>query len=286
MAMGLFALFDDIAILADDIAITAKMATKKTAAILGDDLAVNAQKATGFSQERELKVIWAITKGSFLNKLIILPIAFFLSYFASWAINVALICGGLYLLYEGIEKVAEVFFHHKDEEFKKKLTSATPTSILDLEKDKIKRAVFTDFILSIEIVVIALSSVTHKPLLVQIFTTTFVAMVATIGVYGLVALIVRLDNVGFWFINKGYEKIGQSFVSFMPRLISFLGFVGTVAMFMVGGGIITHKLHFFHQFFIKSLPDTLNEVLIGFVIGLCLLFVKSLFDKIVKVVKK
>ncbi len=280
MSMGLLALLDDIALLADDIAITAKMATKKTAAILGDDLAVNAQKATGFSQDRELKVVWAITKGSLLNKIMILPVAFLLNYFASWLINIVLICGGIYLLYEGIEKVHEVLFHKKDEGHVKQIQNSTSQNILELEKKKIKSAVFTDFILSIEIVVIALSSVGDKPLMVQVFATSFVAFVATVGVYGLVAGIIRLDNIGFWLIDKGHEKLGQSFVSFMPKLISFLSFIGTIAMFMVGGGIIVHNIHFFHNFFISFLPDLANETLIGFVLSLGVFAIKIFIDKI------
>lgn len=272
MATGIFALFDDIAMLADDVAVTAKIATKKTAAILGDDLAVNAQKATGFEQKRELKVIWAITKGSLVNKAIILPFAFLLNYFAHWAISVALVCGGLYLLYEGAEKVYELFFHHEDTIHKQELQKSTPSTVLELEKKKIKSAIFTDFILSIEIVVIALSTVATSELATQIITTTFVAFIATIGVYGLVALIVRLDNVGFWFIGKGYEKIGQGFVDFMPLLIRVLGIIGTVAMFLVGGGILTHNIEAFHHLFVSFLPEIANELILGLIVGLIVLF--------------
>lgn len=280
MATGIFALFDDIAMLADDVAITAKIATKKTAAILGDDLAVNAQKATGFRQERELKVIWAITKGSLINKAIILPFAFLLNYLAHWAINIALVCGGLYLLYEGAEKIYETLFHrHKDLSHKKELQNSTPNTVLELEKKKIKSAVLTDFILSIEIVVIALSTVAKEELFIQIVTTTFVALLATVGVYGLVAIIVRLDNIGFWFIDKGHRKIGQAFVDFMPQLIRVLSIIGTIAMLLVGGGILTHNIEYLHNFFIPYFPDFVNEILLGFIIGLIVL-------SIVMVVKK
>ncbi len=280
MAVGIFALLDDIALLADDVAITAKMATKKTMAILGDDLALNAQQATGFSQKRELKVIWAITKGSLLNKLIILPIAFLLNFFASWLINVALVCGGIFLLYEGIHKVVEVFFGHEDETHKKTIQNSTSLNILDLEKEKIKRAIFTDFILSIEIVVIALSSVAKSGFITQIISVCFVAFLATIGVYGLVALIVRLDNIGFYFIKIGYEKIGQSFVSFMPKLIQFLSFIGTIAMFAVGGGIISHNVHFFHDFYVSFLPDMLNEIVLGFILSIAIFCVQFVCKKV------
>ncbi|PID47555.1 MAG: hypothetical protein CR967_03970 [Proteobacteria bacterium] len=281
MATGIFVLFDDIALLADDVALTAKMATKKTAAILGDDLAVNAEKATGFSQDKELKVIWAITKGSLLNKIIILPFTFILNYFASWAISIALICGGLYLLYEGAEKIYEVLFHKsEDEEHKKQLQSSTSQNVLDLEKKKIRSAIFTDFILSIEIVVIALSSVSSQSLLVQILSTSFVALIATVGVYGLVALIIRLDNVGFWFIKKGHPKTGQAFVDFMPLLIRTLGVIGTIAMFLVGGGILAHNIEYFHHFFIAGIPSILNELLIGIVIGIFVLAMVMAFKKL------
>lgn len=282
MASGIFALFDDIAMLADDVAVTAKIATKKTAAILGDDLAVNAEKATGFDQKRELKVIWAITKGSIKNKFIILPIAFLLNYFAHWAISVALVCGGLYLLYEGAEKVFELLFHHEEDSLhKKELHNSTPSNVLELEKKKIKSAILTDFILSIEIVVIALSTVSTQSLPVQIATTSFVALIATVGVYGIVALIVRLDNVGFWFIGKGYEKIGQAFVDFMPFLIRVLGVIGTIAMFLVGGGILAHNVEYFHHLFIPNIPDTINELIIGLVIGMIVVFVVMGIKKVI-----
>lgn len=283
MASGIFALFDDIALLADDIALTAKVATKKTAAILGDDLAVNAEKATGFDQKRELKVIWAITKGSLVNKIIILPIAFLLSYFAHWAISVALICGGLYLLYEGAEKIYETFFHNKKSNlYVKKLQNSTTETVLDLEQKKIKSAILTDFILSIEIVVIALSTVVEQSLVVQIASVSIVALLATVGVYGLVALIVRLDNVGFWFIAKGKKRIGEAFVDFMPKLIRILGIIGTIAMLLVGGGILAHNLDFFHHLFIPFLPDILNELIIGLIVGLIVLFCVMSIKKFIK----
>lgn len=285
MASGIFALFDDIAILADDVAVSVKIATRKTAGILGDDLAVNAQKATGFDQKRELKVIWEITKGSFLNKAIILPLAFLLSYFASWAISVVLVGGALYLLYEGAEKIYEFFFHkeHKKEtSHTKSLRNSTPQNVLSLEKKKIKSAVLTDFILSIEIVIIALSTVIDEPLYLQIATTVLVALIATVGVYGLVALIVRLDNVGFWFIEKGYEGFGQSLVDFMPKLIQALAIVGTVAMLLVGGGILAHEIKFFHHYFIAFFPPIINEFILGVIGGIIVLIAVQGVKKIAK----
>lgn len=278
MATGIFALFDDIAALADDVALNTKIATQKTAGILGDDLAVNAKKATGFEQKRELIVIWQITKGSFINKLIILPFAFLLNYFAHWAVSLALICGGLYLLFEGAEKVASMLFHTGDEEHKNNLLKSTNKNVLEVEKKKIKSAVFTDFILSIEIVIMALSTVSNESLTVQIVATSITAFVATVGVYGVVALIVRLDNIGFWLIQKGYKSVGRGFVSFMPRLIDALGILGTIAMIFVGSEILQHNIPFLHQ--LLQLP--VYEFVITFVFGLLMGFLALMFVKIYK----
>lgn len=268
MASGIFALLDDISVLADDVAVSAKIATQKTSAILGDDLAVNAEKATGFDQHRELKVIWAITKGSLLNKTIILPLAFLLSAFVPSVIPYILIIGGLYLLYEGVEKILE-YFHKKQgpTEHEKELLDSTAENILDIEKQKIKAAITTDFILSIEIVILALGTVLDKALPVQIASTTFVALVATFGVYGLVALIVRMDNVGFWLIDKGRAEAGNFLVSLMPKLIKVLTVVGTIAMLLVGGGILSHNVDFIHHLMIGSIPAIVNELMIGLVVG-------------------
>lgn len=282
MASGIFALFDDIAMLADDVALSVKIATKKTAGILGDDLAVNAQKATGFEQKRELKVIWEITKGSFVNKAIILPLAFLLNYFASWAISLALICGAFYLLFEGAEKIYEAIFHHKDKNHEEKLKQSTTQNILEIEKKKIKSAVLTDFILSIEIVIIALSTVLNEALYIQITTTILVAFLATIGVYGLVAFIVRLDNIGFWFIDKGYKKFGENLVKFMPKLINALSIIGTIAMLLVGGGILAHNIDFLHHYFIPFIPMILNEFILGLLFGIIILSIVKLAKKLLK----
>ena len=280
MASGMFALLDDIAILADDIALSTKVATQKTAAILDDDLAVNAEKATGFKQERELKVIWEITKGSLKNKAIILPIAFVLSAFAPWLITIILILGGLFLLYEGSEKIEEYFTKKNNVEHEKVLKDSTVENIVDIEKAKIKSAVFTDFILSIEIIVLALTTVLDKPLITQIISTTIVAIIATIGVYGIVALIVRIDNLGFWFIKKQKVKIGNFFIALMPKLINILSIVGTFAMILVGGGILSHNIEFIHHLFIESIPSIFNELFIGVIIGFIVLFVVHKFQSL------
>ncbi|WP_122893309.1 DUF808 domain-containing protein [Arcobacter peruensis] len=273
MASGIFALLDDIAILADDIAVSTKIATQKTAAILGDDLAVNAEKATGFKQDRELKVIWEITKGSLKNKAIILPIAFILSSIAPWLITIILVLGGLFLLYEGAEKIEEYFHkktHNKNEEI---LKNSTNENIVDIEKEKIKSAVFTDFILSIEIIVLALTTVLDKPLTTQIISTTIVALIATFGVYGIVALIVRIDNLGFWFIKKEKISLGNFFIALMPKLIMVLSIVGTVAMILVGGGILSHNIDLIHHLLPTSIPSIINDLVLGLIIGFIVLFV-------------
>lgn len=278
MASGIFLLLDDIAMLADDVAVASKIATQKTAAILGDDLAVNAQKATGFDQSRELAVIWAITKGSLKNKVIILPVAFLLTAIAPSLITVILILGALFLLYEGVEKIEEYLFHRTHVEKNEELLHSTPETILGIEQEKIKSAILTDFILSIEIVVIALAAVSDKPFGVQVSSTVIVALAATFGVYGIVAMIVRMDNVGFWLIEKEYERSGSFLISAMPKLIKTLALVGTFAMILVGGGILAHKVEFFHNYFIDGVWAIVNHLLIGLVIGVGVLVVVKIFQ--------
>lgn len=212
MASGIFALLDDIAALMDDVAVMTKVTAKKTAGILGDDLAVNAEKATGFVASRELPVLWAITKGSFLNKLIILPVAFLLSSFLPWAITLILVLGGIYLAYEGAEKIVEYIVPHKHTQGHEKTESQLEGNILDAEKAKIKSAIFTDFILSIEIIIIALGSVLDQPIVFQIVVVSLVAAIATVGVYGIVALIVRMDDVGLALIKKSSKPKGLLFL--------------------------------------------------------------------------
>ncbi|MFA6138268.1 MAG: DUF808 domain-containing protein [Sulfurimonas sp.] len=279
MASGIFLLLDDIAMLADDVAVASKIATQKTAAILGDDLAVNAQKATGFDQSRELAVIWAITKGSLKNKAIILPLAFMLSAVAPSLITYILMLGALYLLYEGTEKIEEYLFHKHHKQANEELLHSTKETILDIEKAKIKSAVFTDFILSIEIIVIALAAVANQPFMVQVASTVFVAIAATFGVYGLVAMIVRMDNVGFWLIEKKHQRSGDFLISAMPKLIKTLAFVGTFAMILVGGGILAHHVGVLHHLFIAAIPPIINELSVGLVIGAALLLIMKLFKK-------
>ncbi len=281
MPSGFFALFDDIAALMDDVAIMSKVATKKTAGILGDDLAVNAEKSTGFLSERELPVIWAITKGSFINKLIILPLIVLLSAFAPWAIIPILMLGGLYLAYEGAEKIYEFFFPHHHEVAHLSMDAISEEEILKIEKDKIKSAIVTDFILSLEIVIIALSTVTEQPLSIQIPVLIAVAIIATIGVYGIVAMIVRLDDMGFSMIKKGEKsnkkslvKVGSALVWSLPWIIKTLAVVGTIAMLLVAGGIYTHNIHLVHEW-LHFMPSLLADFIVGTVVGAIVLgFVK------------
>ena len=225
MPSGFFALLDDIAVLMDDVATMSKVATKKTAGILADDLAVNADKASGFVSSRELPVLWKITKGSFLNKLIILPIAFLLSAFLPVAIVPILMLGGVYLAYEGAEKIYEFFFHRGEKEVENKIVEMTPEEVMEFEKTKIKSAIFVDFILSLEIVIIALGTLVEEPLKVQIMVVSVVAILATIGVYGLVALLVRMDDFGLQLMASSdsktsvLSKVGYGLVKTLPILI-------------------------------------------------------------------
>lgn len=289
MASGIFAVLDDIAALMDDVAVASKLATKKTAGILGDDLAVNAEKATGFLSSRELPVLWAITKGSFLNKLIIIPIAILLNIFFPIAIKFILVMGGLYLAYEGAEKIIEFLFHRKKKEIQEEPAKVNEEDAA-AEQKKIKSAITTDFILSIEIVIIALGTVLNQPLTIQIITVSVVAVLATVGVYGLVALIVRMDDAGFRLIkgsrNKGvFAAIGRLLVISLPAIIKFFSVVGTIALLMVSGGIFVHNIDFFHHL-LPSWNSTLKEMVIAFGIGLLVVAVLAVVKKILLLFKK
>lgn len=278
MASGFFALLDDIASLMDDVASMSKVAGKKTAGILGDDLAVNAEKASGFVSSREIPVLWAISKGSLLNKLIILPAVFLLSAYLPKAINVILIIGGLYLAYEGAEKVWHFLFHrHEKKEVKGKGKVLSKKEVLDLEKTKIRSAIITDFILSVEIIIIALSTVLGQPIEVQIGVVTVIALLATVGVYGIVALIVRMDDFGYRLINLNGEDdsisdyIGRFLVNALPKVIRGLEVIGTLALLLVAGGIFVHNIHAVHDA-LHFMPSLLAEFLSGLVVGLLVLF--------------
>ena len=286
MAAGFFAVFDDIAALLDDAAAVSKVAAKKTVGILGDDLAVNAQKASGFAASRELPVLWAITKGSFVNKAIILPISFLLSAFAPWAVVPILMMGGVYLSYEGAEKIYEYFVPHTAHE-EKKLETQTEEEILAIEKSKVKSAIRTDFILSIEIVIMALGTVLEQTLVVQVIAVSVVATMATIGVYGIVALIVRMDDFGFKLIALADGKdtflrfIGETLVVALPNVIRILTVVGTIAMLLVAGGIFSHNVEELHHL-LPFLPSIIRDFLIGMLLGTLAFALHQLYSKLVK----
>lgn len=243
---SLLALIDDIATLLDDVAVMTKVAAKKTAGVLGDDLAVNAEQVSGVSADRELPVVWAVFKGSMLNKLILVPTALLISAFLPWAVVPLLMLGGAYLCFEGMEKVLHHFSPHKDIEHKE-LTAAVADPTVDLltfEKTKIKGAIRTDFILSAEIIAIALGTVAEKTMGVQIAVLSLLAVVMTLGVYGLVAGIVKLDDAGLNLSkrNAPLKQLGLALVFSAPVLMKLLSIFGTVAMFLVGGGIVLHGL--------------------------------------------
>lgn len=282
MASGFFALLDDIASLMDDVGAMSKIAGKKTAGILGDDLAVNAEKASGFVSSREIPVLWAITKGSLLNKLIILPIAFLLSAIFPLAITVILVFGGLYLAYEGAEKIYHFLKPQHLPTAEKVATNLKKEEILLVEKEKIRSAIVTDFILSVEIIIIALGTVVQQPIWMQIMVVTIIALIATVGVYGIVALIVRMDDLGLKLIalngqKRGISKaIGQFLVAALPVVIKSLSVIGTIALVLVAGGIFVHNLDFLHHW-LEALPAIVGEFIAGLVIGfLCLLVVMAL----------
>lgn len=298
MASGFFAILDDIAALMDDVAVTSKIATQKTAGILGDDLAVNAEKATGFLSSREIPVLWAITKGSFINKLIILPVVFLLNWLYAPAINYVLIAGGLYLAFEGVEKIIEFLFHRdkKGHEVVEEIVE-DEKSDEEIEKAKVKSAITTDFILSVEIVIIALGTVLEEshPFITQILVTSLVAFIATVGVYGIVALIVRMDYAGFKLIKKSNDKgffgmLGHFLVKALPVVIKALGVIGTIALIMVAGGIFSHRIDFLHHVLpswsSNEMLTILKEIILGLVGGLFAVALFTMGKGVVSLVKK
>ena len=282
MASGFFAVLDDIAALMDDVAVASKIATRKTAGILGDDLAVNAEKATGFLASREIPVLWAITKGSFLNKIIIVPIALLLNVFFPIAIKYILILGGFYLAYEGAEKIIHYIFHREKKGHEVVLEQAKGGE--EEERAKIKSAVTTDFILSVEIIIIALGTVLERELPIQIITVSIVALLATIGVYGIVALIVRMDDFGYRLIKKSNKKgvgnfLGESLIKLLPIIIKLLAIVGTIALLLVSGGIFIHNIDFFHNF-LPTVPSIIKELGFGLTAGILVLGLVTIFKKL------
>ena len=293
---SLLLLIDDIAAVLDDVSLMTKVAAKKTAGVLGDDLAVNAEKVTGVSAERELPVVWAVAKGSFRNKLILVPAALLISFVAPWLITPVLMLGGLYLCFEGFEKVAHRFLHSaaEDAAHHEELVEHLADPGVDLvafEQEKIKGAIRTDFILSAEIIVLTLGIVADSTFVTQVLTVAGIAMIMTVGVYGLVAGIVKLDDAGLYLYQSEGEGawtdfkrwFGARLIAFAPWLMKALGIIGTVAMFMVGGGIIVHGIHplaeaiehFAHALggILGALTPTLGGILVGLVAGAAVLVV-------------
>jgi predicted DNA repair protein MutK len=299
---SLLVLVDDIATVLDDVALMSKMAAKKTAGVLGDDLALNAQQVSGVRAEREIPVVWAVAKGSFVNKLILVPSALAVSAFVPWLVTPLLMVGGAYLCFEGFEKLAHKFLHSKaeDEVEHAQLTEALADPATDLvayEKDKIKGAIRTDFILSAEIIAITLGTVATASLTQQVIVMSGIAIVMTVGVYGLVAGIVKLDDLGLWLTQKPGQlakKIGSAILSAAPYMMKTLSVVGTAAMFLVGGGILTHGVPVVHDWIEGvgaaagsagfAVPMLLNGVA-GIIAGAVVLAVVSVVGKIWKAVK-
>ncbi len=288
MASGFFALLDDIATLMDDVAALSKSTTEKTAGILADDLAVNAEKASGFVSSRELPVLWKIAKGSFLNKAIILPIAFLLSAFLPVAIVPILLVGGTYLAYEGAEKIFEYLFHRKEKKEETELVELSKEEVLERESKKVKSAILVDFILSVEIVILSLGLVMEESIGMQIIVVTIVAIMATIGVYGIVALIVRMDDVGYRFMAKTKNeksfsyRFGNALVKTLPWIVRGLAILGTFAMILVAGGIFVHNIHYIHDL-IHGIPAMLGEFAVGLAVGIVVVSIvlplKKIFGK-------
>ena len=285
MASSLLMLLDDIATIMDDIAVMSKMAAKKTAGVLGDDLALNAQQVSGVQANRELPVVWKVAKGSLLNKVILVPLALLISVVAGWLINPLLVIGGLFLCYEGVEKILHSVQHKKSktaEEAEERIIR-TETELVAFENGKVKGAIRTDFILSAEIIVITLGTVAAANFMTKVSVLTIIALAMTVGVYGLVALIVKLDDMGLYLTQKDtsfQQKVGRGLLAFAPILMKILAIVGTAAMFLVGGGIINHAVPFIHHFtedsveVVQSIPTfghifgALTPTLINFAVGI------------------
>jgi predicted DNA repair protein MutK len=252
---SLLALIDDIASVLDDVALMTKVAAKKTAGVLGDDLALNAQQVSGVRAERELPVVWAVAVGSLKNKLILVPTALAISAFMPWAVTPLLMLGGLYLCFEGVEKLAHKFLHSDDEDaasHAEEIAAIADETVdmADFEADKIKGAIRTDFVLSAEIIVIALGTVADQPFTSQVAVLSGIGLIMTVGVYGIVAGIVKMDDAGLYLLQKTNAVarfVGKGLLLAAPKLMKSLAVIGTAAMFMVGGGILTHGIPLVHH---------------------------------------
>ncbi|RYX97797.1 MAG: DUF808 domain-containing protein [Comamonadaceae bacterium] len=307
MASSLLALIDDIATVLDDVALLTKVAAKKSAGVLGDDLALNAQQVSGVKPDRELPVVWAVAKGSFINKAILVPAALAISAFAPWAVTPLLMIGGAFLCYEGFEKLAHKFLHREPDEATSaearlekraaKLAADPAVDIAALEKDKVKGAIRTDFILSAEIIAITLGTVQDSVFFTQFTVLAGIAIVMTVGVYGLVAGIVKLDDGGLYLSQRpgvgnganAQRAIGRAILAAAPWMMKGLSIAGTAAMFLVGGGILTHGIAPLHHFIeritasvgglLASVTPLLMDAVTGIVAGAIVLAVVSLVKK-------
>jgi uncharacterized protein len=303
---SLIALLDDIASVLDDVAVLTKVATKKTAGVLGDDLALNAQQVAGIRADRELPVVWAVSKGSLVNKAILVPSALAISAVAPWLVTPLLMVGGGFLCFEGCEKLAHKLFHGKDERAAERARHVTAVAnpevdLVLLEKEKIKGAVRTDFVLSAEIVAIALGTVAAAPFFTRVWVLVSLALLMTVGVYGLVAGIVKLDDIGAWLSRRAgtargaaatlQRGLGTGIVSAAPWLMKLLSVAGTIAMFLVGGGILSHGIPGMHDIIhhaaesaadlpavgsvLAAILPTLVDLLVGIAAGSIILAVVS-----------
>lgn len=304
---SLLTLIDDIATILDDVSVMTKVAAKKTAGVLGDDLALNAQQVAGVNADRELPVVWAVAKGSMINKLILVPLALFISALAPWAITPLLMLGGLFLCFEGVEKLFHKFFHPKD------VKHLAPEKIIDvdnsksaeaLEKDKIKGAIRTDFVLSAEIIVITLGTVATAAFTQQVTVLAGIAIIMTIGVYGLVAGIVKLDDGGLYLaeseglslVAQIKRKLGFAILGFAPYMMKTLSVVGTAAMFLVGGAILVHGIPYLHHLiegtsaslsnsFLQTISPVLLNGVFGIIAGMAALILMLAIKRLLNLVK-
>lgn len=294
---SLLTLLDDISVILDDVSVMTKVAAKKTAGVLGDDLALNAEQVTGVKANRELPVVWAVAKGSFVNKLILVPAAILISAIYPPLITFLLMCGGLFLVYEGAEKVIHRFWphalpHDEEQNARRQANADETVDLVAFEKTKIKGAVRTDFILSAEIIVIALGATASATLLQRSLVLSILAIGITVGIYGLVAGIVKIDDLGLHMMEKEGEftqKVGKILFAAAPKLMKFLSIAGTLAMFLVGGGILVHGINFLHHEVediahltgvFESFTTALLNAVIGFIIGAIIVAIFTVINKI------
>lgn len=294
---SLLTLLDDISVILDDVSIMTKVAVKKTAGVLGDDLALNAEQVSGVKADRELPVVWAVAKGSFVNKLILVPLALLISAIYPPLVTFLLMCGGVYLAYEGAEKIIHKFWphilpHDEDQIARLRANADETIDLVAFEKDKIKGAVRTDFILSAEIIVIALGSAVGATLLEKSVMLSIIAIGITVGVYGLVAGIVKMDDLGLYLMKQtsgAKQKIGGFLLSAAPKLMKFLSVAGTLAMFLVGGGILVHGIDFLHHEvedlahltgIFESITTMLLNALVGLVVGVIIVAIVTMIGKV------